>query len=347
MMNYTFTNKKNFLVVGRGAVAIYLALISEGVQGKKVLLPANICYAAVFPVLLSNNIPVFCDVDKFNGNVTLSNVKNAWEEDIVAAVIPHMYGNPVVDISKIVDFAHSKGAFVIEDCASSLGAQIDKQYAGDFGDYSVFSFGHSKTIDISNGGILATNRNLEKARDFYSKLKSYSDDIANDCDFFSKIYRIIRNNSNQGWSSYIYESLAKKADEMFLYKVDKNFEQKIEEAVVDFEKVVSKRRTQVDLYKKSIKFNEDVKEYVFEKNASPWRFNVLVEPTIRKQLISYLLKNNIPVSDWYPNVTDIFFSTKNFDGVNFMENRILNFPLMINEEQIKHICETFNRFFEG
>lgn len=346
-MKSSYTNKKNRIAVGRGSTAIYLALKGESLQQVKVLVPANICYAAVFPILLSGNIPVFCDVDANTGNMRFEDINNAWEDGIAAAVIPHMYGNPVECLPEIVDFLHSRKVMVIEDCASALGAEVGGVLVGSLGDYAVYSFGHSKTIDIGNGGVLATDLSLDKIASLYGTLPKYTDDVGKDCDFFSKLYRAIRNDPQQGWSTYIYKALSEKAAGMFLYRMDSGFENKLEESVTEFKQVVDRRRTEVDVYRRLIRFNKNCREYKFAEGSSPWRFNVMVEPNIRQELIAYLLNKNVPVSDWYPTVTDIFSENKEFPGARYMEERILNFPLMTNKVEIERICSIVNSFFEG
>lgn len=346
-MKISFNKKNNHIATGRGAVAIYLALVNEHITAKKVLVPANICYAAVYPIILSGNTPVFCDVNKATGNVDIGCIKSAFEKDVAVAVIPHMYGNIVCDMPQIVDFLHSNGAVVIEDCASSLGAVIDNCFAGDFGDYAVYSFGHSKTIDIGNGGILSSDRNLDTAYSHYIGLPMYNEATEKDNDFFSKIYRVIRNNPNPDWARRIYQALSQKAKEMYLYRISCDFELEMERSLENFESVVERRRNETQLYRSLLKFNPDMCEYIFLKGASPWRYNILVEPERRKPLIAYLLSNNVPVSDWYPVVTDIFFDEKEYPNAKFMEKRILNFPLITTEDEIVRICGIVNRFFEG
>ena len=55
--------RKNNLFVGRAATAIYLVL-NTLIKNKEVILPSNICYAAVYPVIYSGNKPIFVDVNK-------------------------------------------------------------------------------------------------------------------------------------------------------------------------------------------------------------------------------------------------------------------------------------------
>ncbi len=340
-----FTNKKNVVTVGRGSAAIYMALKNEGLINKKVLVPANICYAAVLPIILSGNTPVFCDVDPFTGNITLDIVKKL--PPVEAAVIPHMYGNTIEKINDITTYLHSIGAIVIEDCASALGARIDNRFAGDFGDYAVFSFGHSKTVELGNGGILATDKEVDGINALIKDLPPYTDQIGDNCETFSKLYRVLRNNPNKFWQRCVYDGLIKNAASMFLYDIDNELKKEIILKAETSEEIISKRRDAVKIYDSLIGYNDKLKRYRFNEGASPWRFNIYVDPIIRKQLIDCLLDKNIAVSDWYPAVTDIFNVDEVFEGTEYSQARILNFPLLIEKGQIKHIADTINSFFEG
>ena len=63
--------KRNHIITGRAATGIYLIFKALGIKDRKVLFPANICYAAIYPVVYSGNIPVFSDVEPKSGNLSL------------------------------------------------------------------------------------------------------------------------------------------------------------------------------------------------------------------------------------------------------------------------------------
>ncbi len=86
--------------------------------------------------------------------------------------------------------------------------------------------------------------------------------------------------------------------------------------------------------------NHDVRVYPFEEGAVPWRFNILVEPELRRRIIDTCLEKGQPVSDWYPRVTSMFAVNDPFPGAKWHEQRILNFPLMIDKAGIRGICDT-------
>ena len=42
----------------------------------------------------------------------------------------------------------------------------------------------------------------------------------------------------------------------------------------------------------------------------PWRFSLLLDENSKRAIIKTLLDNNYPVSDWYPNVTELFLKKR-------------------------------------
>ena len=136
MINFNpITNESGeCIVVGRAASAIYLVLSELSKKDKFVIVPANICYAAIFPILSAGLKPLFCDIDKYSGNVTVESIRNVInEENIVAAIIPHMYGNPVKDIIEIkvafrdIEIENCNFQFCVMDVTNDLINEVYPQ----------------------------------------------------------------------------------------------------------------------------------------------------------------------------------------------------------------------------
>lgn len=336
--------KENHLLVSRAATAIFLIFQELEAKGWKVLLPANICYAAIYPVIYSGNEPVFCDVDGLTGNVTYEIIKN-FDAPVDAMIIPHMYGNPVVDIEKIAEYCRQENILLIEDCASAMGAAINGKPCGVFGEYSIFSTGYSKTIDVGGGGLVLSNHKLERLENEYKKLPNYSLESQNNEAFFSKMYRIIRNNPEQTLSEEIYKCIPDKLQNVFIHYT-KQYDGLIMNSISQLDEIVNKRRRATRLYEEKIIENMFCKKYVYEKYSVPWRYNLLIDAKYHKSIIEYLLKNEVPVSDWYPISTDIFGDKREYSGAKHMEERIINFPLLLKQDEIVRICKMVNDFWK-
>lgn len=334
--------KKNHLFVSRGATGIYLILVANNFKNRMILLPANICYAAVYPVLYAGYTPIFCDVDENTGNVTYEIIEK-YGDSVSAMILPHMYGNPIPEIESIAEFCKKKNIILIEDCASAMGAGIKGKLCGSWGDYALFSTGYSKTIDIGSGGIVLTDCEVQEMEKCYRLLPVKNElDEMNDA-FFSKIYRLIRNNNKQTISQYIWNGLRDNLKTVYIHR-DEYIADKIDSALGGLNDIVKRRRAEVNIYRESLKQNSYYKIYKYCEGAVPWRFSLLVEPEIRRRMIEYLLEHHVPVSDWYPVVTPIFGVENHFAGASAMESKIVNFPLMIEKREIRKICQWVNEF---
>jgi len=340
-----FLEKRNFLYSGRGSSAIYLILKSSNITNKFVILPANICYAAVYPVIYSGNKPIFVDVNN-DGNISLKEIlkKLGNKDNIGAAIIPHMYGNPCKNITQITRILKERKILVIEDCALAMGSELHGKVCGGFGDYSIFSFGYSKTLEIGNGGMIASKKDLTKIKILNDKLEIYKESYSEELSLFSQLYRVIRNNKENKLIKIIYKEAINCYKKDFLYRIDNKTKNIIDDKLKELESIIKLRKKNYKLYCKNIHENFIVKKYLFNKGAVPWRFNLLIDRNYKKEMIKFLLKKEILVSDWYPVVVNMFGEDKrNYPNAFKMEEKIINLPLIgIEEEEIIRICKAIN-----
>ena len=75
----------------------------------------------------------------------------------------HLYGNPC-DMKKITSIAKKNNLRIIEDCAESLGSELNNEPLGIYGDAATFSFFGNKTITTGEGGMI-----LFKDEEVYKK----------------------------------------------------------------------------------------------------------------------------------------------------------------------------------
>ncbi len=338
-----FELKKYNLITGRAGTGIYLILKANNFAGKRVLVPANICYAAIYPIIYADAIPVFCDVNLYSGNISLD-IVNQYIDSVDAIIAPHMYGNPIKEINAIASVCKSNQKLLIEDCASAMGATIDGKKCGSFGDYSLFSTGYSKTVDLGGGGIVFSDYDLRELENIYYNLPLYSDQIEIDDSFFSKMYRLIRNNESQKLSDIIWRGLKDNLKYLYLYQ-DHRFNDSINNIEGKLNKAIIDRRCSQNKYEQLIRFSNYV--YRFLPESVPWRFCMLIPAEKKRRIIDKLLQENIPVSDWYPVVTPIFGEDKKkYHNAYCIEQKIINFPLLINDKEIQRICECVNKILE-
>ena len=335
--------QKNIFICGRGSTAIYLILqcMKNRDDRRKIIVPANICYAAVYPLIYAGYSPVFCDVSPIDGNVSMDCIKAKMDSDIGGLLIPHMYGNPVQEIAEISSFCRRNGIFLLEDCASSMGARLsDGRPVGCFGDYSIYSTGYAKTVDVGIGGMITSNNDLAGLDTLEKELPYHSKDLQEKERIFSSRYRQFRN-SNQKLRGSKWETFFLRTSHrcLFLYRLNKNTKERIAAEIRNrlfFE--INRRRENHVLYCRYLQGTASLKIYPYHAGAVPWRFSVYVPPGKRREIIELLLDWKQPVSDWYPPVVQLFDSAEDYPGAESSGSSILNFPLTLSQDEISQLC---------
>lgn len=336
--------KGECIIVGRAATAIYLVLSHIRQENKYVVVPANICYAAVFPIMSAGLKPLFCDVDKYSGNITVESLRTIINDDVLAVITPHMYGNPVKNLVEIKRLLNKRGIMLIEDCASLMTNRVSDYLPGTVGDYIIYSTGYSKTIDNGIGGLLfSSSHSLVEIEHSEDRLPLYRAGFALEIKLFSKIYRIIRNQRYQSeLCRCFFDSLRGTFGENFLYRISDDQKKMVLDSLDSLDEIIERRNYQYNIYKLALE--KEYELYSYEKQSVPWRFSFFVEND-RDRFVEYCLENSLPVSDWYPCVTPIFgIDTPAFPNAQWHEKHIINFPLLIPDENIYRICECLNNY---
>jgi perosamine synthetase len=140
------------VLCGSGSLALEIALRACGVgPGDEVIIPTFCCTAVLPPILAVGAAPMLADVGA-ELNITPETVEAALTKKTKAVIVPHLFGNPA-DIGAIVDLARGRNIRVIDDAAQALGATIDGQPVGSFGDAGILSFGSEKVCSGLGGGV--------------------------------------------------------------------------------------------------------------------------------------------------------------------------------------------------
>ena len=140
------------LVVSNGTTALHLACLALGLKpGDEVIVPALTYVASANAIVYCGAKPVFADCDPVSWNAAVEQIEKAWTPRTVGVLAVHLYGMPT-DIENIAQLCKSRGAWLLEDCAESLGATVNGKPTGSFGDASTFSFYGNKTISCGEGG---------------------------------------------------------------------------------------------------------------------------------------------------------------------------------------------------
>jgi perosamine synthetase len=162
------------VAVNSGTSALHLALKTLDIpSGSEVILP-SFAFVAPLNALLQEKIrPVFVDIDPGTLNVTPENVEAVITNRTKAIIAIHTFGHPLA-IDQLRRIADNHGIYLIEDACEALGAEVNGQKAGSFGDVGILAFYPNKQITTGEGGIFLTPN--EKLADHARRLRNQGRD---------------------------------------------------------------------------------------------------------------------------------------------------------------------------
>lgn len=146
------------LGVASGTDALELAIKAVMPSGRSTVLTAANAggYTSVASKRAGYNL-VYADVDVDTLCLSLETLAPSLTEDVGVVVVTHLYGN-LTDITELVSYCHDRGIRVVEDCAQAIGARLNGQAAGSFGDIAATSFYPTKNLGaIGDGGAIITS----------------------------------------------------------------------------------------------------------------------------------------------------------------------------------------------
>ncbi len=167
---------KHAIGCASGTDALHLALLAEGIgPGDEVITSAFTFIATAEAIKYVGATPVFVDVDPETFNITPDNIQNAITPKTKAVMPVHLFGQPA-DLPAIQTICVKHGLKLIEDCAQSFGASINKQQTGSFGNAAGFSFFPSKNLGcFGDGGLVTTNNDDTAAK--IKQLRNHGSDV--------------------------------------------------------------------------------------------------------------------------------------------------------------------------
>ena len=142
--------------VNSGRQGLRIAMEHLGIgPGDEMIVPAY-TLGEIMPFIQSLGVTLVpADIDPDTFNITPESVAQRLTGKTRAILALHIFGVPC-DIAGIRALADQHGLLVIEDCAHALGATVQGQPVGAFGDASFFSFEVTKMVNTYGGGIVAS-----------------------------------------------------------------------------------------------------------------------------------------------------------------------------------------------
>jgi dTDP-4-amino-4,6-dideoxygalactose transaminase len=178
-----YCGTKHCVGVANGLDGLILALRAlDFTQGREVIVPSNTYIATILSILNCGLKPVLVEPDIATYNIDPKRIEEAITTSTVAIMVVHLYGK-CCEMDTICTLAKKHGVRVIEDCAQAHGAMYRNTKAGNFGDFSAFSFYPTKNLGaLGDGGSLNTSSDdlaavTRKLRNYGSERKYYNDII--------------------------------------------------------------------------------------------------------------------------------------------------------------------------
>ena len=159
-----FVGSKFALMVNSGSSANLLAFFSliNPLQKNKVpfgsecLIPGLCWSTSLWPIVQTNLVPKFVDIDVDTFNLNTDEVeKNITKKTKVICAV-HILGNST-NMLKLTKIAKENNLILIEDSCESLGSKYNNKYLGTFGKFGTYSFYVSHQITSGEGGMLVCN----------------------------------------------------------------------------------------------------------------------------------------------------------------------------------------------
>jgi dTDP-4-amino-4,6-dideoxygalactose transaminase len=174
---------KHAIGVANGTDALFLSLMALGIgAGDEVITAPNSFLASASSIVLAGAKPVFADVlDDFN--LDPEAVRKAITPRTKAIIPVHLTGRPA-RMKELLAIAKEHGLKVVEDCAQAVGATLDGQHVGSFGDAGCFSLHPLKNLAAAgDGGMVTTND--DKVYAHLLKARNHGLRDRDNCAFFS------------------------------------------------------------------------------------------------------------------------------------------------------------------
>lgn len=119
--------------------------------GSEVITVAAGFPTTVNPIVQNQCVPVFVDVDPRTHNMDTTQLDVALSDKTRAVMVAHTLGNPF-DVVRVREFCDAHDLYLIEDCCDALGATVEGQPVGTFGDLATLSFYPAHHITTGEGG---------------------------------------------------------------------------------------------------------------------------------------------------------------------------------------------------
>ncbi|WP_269625344.1 DegT/DnrJ/EryC1/StrS family aminotransferase [Prochlorococcus marinus] len=159
-------NKNYGLMVNSGSSANLISLLSLKLKaGSRVITPSLTFSTTIAPIVQSNLIPYFVDVEEETLQINTSRLKEIDLDNVSAICVPNLIGN-IANWNEIYNFAKENNLKIIEDSADTIGYTY-RTKLDNWSDISTTSFYASHVITGAGFGGMVSYSNSD---DYYQGL---------------------------------------------------------------------------------------------------------------------------------------------------------------------------------
>ena len=319
------------LGLNSATAALHLALMCLDVSGYEVITPSMTFVSTNHAILYNGGIPVFCDIEPENLNVTAEEIEKLITEKTKAIIVVH-YGGYACDMDPIMDLAVKHNLYVIEDCAHACGGKYKDKMLGSIGHFGAFSFQAVKNLATGGGGMLTTSNKewsdrIKRLRWVGISKDTFDRGAGNSYDWFYDVTEL-------GYKYHMNDITAA----IGLAQLEK------------LEWMNDKRRFWSDRYRDAFKEISaikcpPIKDYVF-----PACHNFVIKTERRDELRTYLMEKGITTGvHYYPNhLFDMYKPYyRKLPVTESIWNELITLPLYpsMNEEEGNLVIESIKSFY--
>lgn len=146
-----------------------------GIEDGEVVVCTNSFVSVPNSVVSTGGKVVFADVKPDTISMDSESLRQNISSKTRGVIVTHIAGYPNPDLKEIMAICKQKGLFLVEDATHAIGATVNGQKAGSFGDAAVFAFTPTKVITTGEGGMLVSN-NAELS-EFAKKFSFYGSGV--------------------------------------------------------------------------------------------------------------------------------------------------------------------------
>ncbi len=355
------TQRQHIILTGRAAAGIWCALRAWDFHDRVILIPANTCYIVLWAVLKSGNIPLLVDVDSGTGNITTEHLDTHLAAHPAAIIPCHMYGISA-PMDSICQWAQAHGLKVIEDAALALGATVDGQPAGSWGDASIFSFGLGKIADNQVGGALLTDDPLlaQEAHRLLAEAPFWDDNLIARTNQWNGLYWPLHQYESQNPRLLdLYPQLFNLYGDLTVYQLTDDDWADLLALLRDLPDNLAHRNQLASFYDSQLGIANLTQDSPFlpplarATGSILWRYPLWVRPEHRDDLLAHLWGNGIhDATRWYPSLQPMMsvlapkITQPSTPVADLWGASIINLPLDMstNEDYARRIVEEINTF---